>query len=153
MNYQSIKSPIDGTVSFLYVNTIGGVVSPSQHIMTIVPDGTELIVEALVQNKDIGYIKEQQEVNIKVDTFSFYKYGYLYGKVIKISPDAYEDEKYELMYKIKVSIDENDLDKGIKQKLISGMGVTVEIKTGQRRLIEFIAEPFIKNTDEAFKLR
>ncbi|MGP1411160.1 MAG: HlyD family type I secretion periplasmic adaptor subunit [Peptoanaerobacter stomatis] len=154
LNYQSIKSPVNGTVSSLAVNTIGGVVSPSQSIMSIVPENTELIIEAMVQNKDIGFIHENQEVNIKIDTFSFQKYGVISGKVEKISPDAYEDEKYGLVYKIKVKLNKDTIkveDKDVK--LSSGMGVTVEIKTGKRRVIEFLIEPLVKYIDEAFKIR
>lgn len=154
LNLQSIKSPVNGTVSSLGVNTIGGVVSPSQSIMSIVPEDTQLIIEATVQNKDIGFIHKDQEVSIKIDTFSFQKYGIIPGVVEKISPDAYEDEKQGLVYKVKVKLNQDYIMvDGEKVKLTSGMGVTVEIKTGKRRVIEFLIEPLVKYVDVAFKLR
>lgn len=154
LEYQNIKSPVDGVVSMIGVNTIGNVVSPTQSIMSIVPDDTKLIIEATVQNKDIGFIYEGQEVSVKVDTFSFQKYGTLKGEVEKISADAYEDEKIGLVYKVKIRLIQDTLNvEGKKVKISSGMGVVAEIKTGKRRVIEFLVEPFVKYIDESFKLR
>lgn len=104
--------------------------------------------------KDIGFIKENQEVRIKIDAFPFQRHGLLKGTVEKISADSFEDERFGAVYKIKVRIDKNSAkDMGLKEKLLSGMGVAVEVNIGKRRLIEFLIEPFIKNLDEAFKLR
>lgn len=154
LKYQSIISPVDGSVAALGVNTIGGVVNKSQSIMSIVPKDTELLIEANVANKDIGFIYEGQEVSIKVDTFSFQKYGTINGTVEKISPDAYEDEKYGLVYKVKIKPETTTMQiEGKEMNLSSGMGVTAEIKTGKRRVIDFLIEPLIKYTDEALKVR
>ncbi len=154
LKYQNIASPVDGQVAELGVNTIGGVVTRSQSIMSIVPKDTQLIIEANVANKDIGFIYEGQEVSIKVDTFSFQKYGTINGTVEKISPDAYEDEKYGLVYKVKIRPEKTTMQvEGKEMNLSSGMGVTAEIKTGKRRVIDFLIEPLIKYTDEALKVR
>jgi hemolysin D len=122
--------------------------------MTIVPDGTTLIVEAMGLNKDIGFIKAGQAVALKFDTFSFQKYGTVKGKVVSISPDAIEDERLGLVYKINIQLGDKVLSlQGKSMNICPGMTVTAEIKTGTRRIIEFFFEPIIKYTDESLKLR
>jgi hemolysin D len=149
-----LRSPVDGIVQGLIPNTIGGVVTPAQPIMTIVPDGTTLIVEAMGLNKDIGFIKAGQAVALKFDTFSFQKYGTVKGKVVSISPDAIEDERLGLVYKINIQLGDKVLSlQGKSMNICPGMTVTAEIKTGTRRIIEFFFEPIIKYTDESLKLR
>ena len=107
--FQRLVSPVDGTINGLSAHTIGGIVTPSQPILTIVPDDTPIIVEANVTNQDIGFIRVGQEVEIKTDTFPFQKYGTIDGKVVSISPDAFEDEKIGLVYKIKVEIKKREI--------------------------------------------
>lgn len=156
MEYQSIRSPVDGTISFLGVYTVGAVLKPSESIASIVPKGTDLVIEAMVLNKDIGFIEENQEVSVKVDAFPFQKYGLLKGRIEKVSADAYEDERYGQVYRIKVRLSRNEKKETInvlESRLLPGMGVTVEVKLGKRRIIDFLIDPFIKNMDEAFKLR
>jgi hemolysin D len=151
--YQTIHSPVNGYVNGLSVNTIGGVVTPAQPIMTIVPSGTPLIIEATVLNKDIGFIREGQETEIKFDTFSFQKYGTVRGTVTKVSPDAFEDEKLGTVYKIKVKLDKTSIRVESKDVDITpGMTVSVEIKTGQRRAIEFFLDPIAKYLEESLEV-
>lgn len=154
IEYKSLVSPVNGLVQGISSNTIGGVVTPAQSIMTIVPEHTPLVVEAMVANKDIGFIREGQHASIKIDTFSFQRYGILNGKIEKISPDAFEDEKYGSVYKIKVSLEKDDIvvDRNIV-KLSPGMSVTVEVKTGERRIISFFFDPLVKYLHEALTLR
>jgi hemolysin D len=151
---QYLRSPVNGIVHGLVPNTIGGVVTPAQPVLTIVPDDTKLVVEALVLNKDIGFIKVNQEVTLKFDTFSFQKYGMIKGKVTSISPDVIEDEKLGSVYRIKVSLEKTVFKiKGEKRYVSPGMTVTAEIKTGKRRIIEFFLEPIMKYSEESLKLR
>lgn len=91
-NYQVLTAPVDGTVQTIAANTVGGVVTSAQSLVSIVPADAELIVEAQVLNRDIGYISVGQEVSVKLDTFSFQKYGTLKGKITYVSPSAVEDE-------------------------------------------------------------
>ncbi len=122
--------------------------------MTIVPENTPLIIEAFVQNKDIGFVNEGQKASIKIDTFSFQKYGTIDGIVEKVSPDAFDDEKKGLMYKIKVSLQDDSIIVEQKDvKLFPGMAVSVEIKTGKRRIIDFFLEPLSKYVNESLTLR
>ncbi len=154
ISYQTIVSPASGVVSGMKLNTVGGVIKPAESIMTIVPDDTPLIIETIVENKDIGYIECGQKASIKVDTFSFQKYGLLEGEVFQISPDSFDDERYGLVYKMKVKFKEKTMNiEGKNVDLNSGMSVTVEVKTGERRIIEFLLEPLVKYLSEAFSLR
>lgn len=154
LDYNHLYAPVDGEVYGLTVNTIGAVAKPAESIMTIVPEGTELIIEASLMNKDIGYIEMGQEVIVKVDTFPFQKFGTIDGEVIGISPNAYFDEYNGYVYKIKVRLNATELEANNKvYSIVSGMEVTAEIKTGQRRIIDFFLETLVKYIDESIKLR
>ena len=153
VDQMAIKAPVDGTILSLTTKTIGGVVNAAQPIIEIVPDNTELIVDATVQNKDIGFIQPGQPVVIKVDTYSFQRYGYLKGTVKSISPDAINDEKQGLVYKMKVKIEGNETSKNNTITVEPGMSVTAEITTGKRRIIEFFLDPLITHTDTSLETR
>lgn len=149
----SIKAPLDGTVLSLATKTVGGVVNAAQPIVEIVPESIPLVVEVTVQNKDIGFIQVGQSVVIKVDTYSFQRYGYLKGTVKAISPDAVNDEKQGLIYKMKVAINTDKTSKNNIIKVEPGMSVTAEITTGKRRIIEFFLDPLMTHTDTSLRVR
>ena len=151
---QQIKSPVDGFVGKLLVHTEGGVVSPNDNLISIVPSDAPLIIKANVLNKDIGFLKLGQEVAIKIDTFSFQKYGLLHGNIIEISKDAIEDEKLGLIYEIKIKPNSLDIKvEGEIKRLEIGMSVIAEVKTGKRRVIELFIYPIIKYMDEGLSVR
>jgi len=151
---EKLCSPVDGTVHGLAAHTIGGVVTSAQPLITIVPDGTPLIVEAMALNKDIGFIQLGQIAELKWDTFPFQKYGTIEAELFYVSPDAQEDQKMGLIYKIKLKPKCSAMRvKGRMIPLTPGMAVTAEIKIGERRVIEFFISPFIKYADESFTLR
>ena len=151
---QQIKSPVDGFVGKLLIHTEGGVVSPNDNLISIVPSDAPLIIKANVLNKDIGFLKLGQEVAIKIDTFSFQKYGLLHGNIIEISKDAIEDEKLGLIYEIKIKPNSLDIKvEGEIKRLEIGMSVIAEVKTGRRRVIELFIYPIIKYIDEGLSVR
>lgn len=151
---QQIKSPVDGFAGKLLVHTEGGVVSPNDNLISIVPSDAPLIIKANVLNKDIGFLKLGQEVAVKIDTFSFQKYGLLYGNIIEISKDAIEDEKLGLIYEIKIKPKSLDIKvEGEIKQLEIGMSVIAEVKTGKRRVIELFIYPIIKYMDEGLSVR
>lgn len=151
---ERLTSPVDGAVHGLSTYTIGGIVTPAQPIVTIVPEGTPLIIEATVLNKDIGFVKVGQEAEIKLDTFPFQKYGTIKGKVVSVSPDAFDDEKLGPVYRIRVGLEKLNMFVDGKNASISpGMTATVEVKTGKRRIIEFFLSPIIKYANESLTLR
>jgi len=151
---EKLYSPVNGTVHGLAMHTIGGVVTSAQPIVTIVPEGTPLIVEAMAPNKDIGFIHPGQKAELKLDTFPFQKYGTIEAELFYISPDAQEIDKIGLVYKIKLRPQRFTLRVEYKDIPISpGMAVTAEVKTGKRRVIEFFLSPLIKHVDESLTLR
>lgn len=151
---QRIVSPIDGVVQQLTVHTIGGVVTPAQQLMIVVPQDHPVEVEAQVDNKDVGFVQEGQPVEIKVEAFPFTLYGTIPGKVLSVSDDAAPIEKVGLVYPTRVSLDRSTIQvEGRQVNLAPGMAVTVEIKTGQRRLIEFFLSPLLKSLQEAARER
>jgi len=151
---QQIKSPVDGYVGKLLVHTEGGVVTPAEKLISIIPKDVPLIIKATVLNQDIGFVAKDMESIIKIDTFNFQKYGYLLGKVATISNDAIEDEKLGPVYEIKITPTQKSLLVEGKQKSLEpGMSVTAEIKVGKRRIIEFFIYPLIKYMDEGMSVR
>ncbi len=151
---QQIIAPLDGYINKLFINTEGGVVTPAQKLISIVPKDAPLIIKANVLNKDIGFVKPNMNTAIKIDTFSFQKYGLIDGKVVHVGNDAIEDEKLGLIYEIKVKPSKYTIMVENEQKrLESGMSVTAEIKVGKRRIIEFFIYPLIKYLDEGVSVR
>lgn len=151
---QRLASPIDGVVQQLAVHTVGGVVTPAQQLLVVVPREHQLEVEAWVDNKDIGFVKKGQPVEIKVESFPFTIYGIIQGKVVSVSDEAVPQEKVGLIYAARVSMDRSTMQvEGRDVRLSPGMGVTAEIKTGQRRLIEFFLSPLLKSVQESARER
>ena len=149
-----LHAPVDGTVQQLNIHTIGGVVPAAQPLMLIVPKHKNIEVEAFIENKDIGFVREGQSTAIKVDAFEYTKYGTVPARVIHVSRDAIQDEKLGLIYSVKVSLDQASLMVNGKEVALSpGMSVAAEIKTGERRVINYILSPLIKHTREALRER
>jgi hemolysin D len=151
---QRILSPVDGYVTNLFVHTIGGVVTPAQKLLNVVPLSAPLIIKVNVQNKDIGFVKEKMPVSIKIDTFDFQKYGILEGVTRNIAKHSIEDEKLGPIYEVYIHpLSRHLMVEGIKTSIGSGMSLTAEIKVGKRRIIEFFIYPLIKYLDEGIKVR
>ena len=151
---QILKSPIDGYVNTIFVHTIGGVVTPAQEIMTIVPKDAKMQIKAKVMNQDVGFIESGMPVSIKVDTYNFQKYGILDGDVTVVSPNSVEDEHMGPVYEVYIEPKNTTLlVEGKEQSIKYGMTTTNEIKIGKRRIIEFFIYPLIKYMDESIKVR
>lgn len=174
-----LKSPVDGLVQSVNVTTVGGVVTPAQTLVTIVPNGIPLIVEATLSNDDIGFVRVGQKVEIKVDTFPFQKYGTIPGTLVLVSPDAEDSanastspdngsgqssqgnqsngstgKSGKVTYKVHIKPDR--LAMSVDGKLVpitSGMTLQADITTDRRRVIEFFLSPVIKYLDEGLKVR
>jgi hemolysin D len=149
-----LTTPIDGVVQQLAVHTVGGVVTPAQHLLLVVSQDHPVEVEAQVENKDVGFVKEEQPVEIKVETFPFTLYGTIPGRVLTVSDDAAAIEKVGLIYPTRVSMDRGTIHvEGKQVNLTPGMAVTVEIKTGRRRIIEYLLSPLLKSVRESMRER
>lgn len=173
---QTLTSPVDGTVQQLAVHTEGGVVTPAQVLMSIVPADSHLEIEAMVSNKDIGFVQAGQEAAVKIDTFDYTKYGLLRGHVVTVSQDAIlrdnpadkqsdkstsgdkrdssEPKGQELVYAADVQLDQAQMQVDDRMvNLVPGMAVTVEIKTGSRRIISYLLSPIQKHMHSALRER
>jgi hemolysin D len=172
---QKLTAPVDGVVQQLAMHTIGGVVTPAQTLMIIVPSESHLEVEAMISNRDVGFIEPGQEAAIKIDTFNFTRYGVLHGKVLNVSLDAITRDKpqdrgsekvlgaettssepkgQELIYLARISLDRTQMQVDTKKvNLVPGMAVTVEIKTGERTIISYLLSPLMRYRQESLRER
>lgn len=162
-----LRAPVAGTVQQLVISTLGGVVQPAQPLMVIVPDGAEIEVEAQVLNRDIGFVQEGQPVRVKLEAFPFTEHGLIPGIVESISRDAIDlsqqgpqrDEKGRpvqpgLVYSARIRLLQNTIRvRGRDQELGPGLSVQAEIKTGERRIIQYLLSPITQALDEAGRER
>jgi hemolysin D len=176
-----IVAPVDGTVTQLSTNTLGGVIQAAQPLMTIVPKNSALIVEAHIQNKDIGFIRKGQTVHVKLDAYPFTDYGIVDGVLSEISADAVPlDSNGQqsagqageggnppaagLTYTARITLDQASIAKVLARagcskvepclrKISPGMSVQAEIKTGKRRILKYLLSPIAKVSQEAGRER
>ncbi|MGA0588489.1 HlyD family type I secretion periplasmic adaptor subunit [Dyella sp. KRB-257] len=149
-----LRAPVTGTVQQLAVHTVSGVVTPAQPILSVVPENEPMEVEATVLNQDIGFVRPGQRATIKVESFPYTRYGYIEGVVESVSHDAIQDEKLGLIYRARVRMKKTTLMiDGVAVNLTSGMSLTAEIKTGKRRVIEYILDPLRQGVTEAMRER
>jgi hemolysin D len=149
---------------------VGGIVQPAQALMVVVPDGSEVEVEAQIQNKDIGFVREGQAVRVKLEAFPFTEYGLIDGVIQTISRDAIEmpqqanpNQKDErgtrsasggLVYAARIRLSRNTIRLAGRDQLIApGLAVQAEIKTGERRIIAYLLSPIARSLDEAGRER
>ena len=175
INAQYLTAPITGTVQQLAIHTVGGVVTPAQVLLALVPSDSPLEIEAMISNRDVGFVQRGQRAEIKVDTFNFTKYGLLHGDVLSVSHDAIVRDKpvdragekspgadstssepkgQDLSFAARVSLDRSQMQ--IDDRLINltpGMAVTVEIKTGSRSLLGYLLSPLMKYGHESMRER
>jgi hemolysin D len=166
---QLLTSPVDGVVQQLAVHTVGGVVQPAQALLAVVPADNQLEIEATIENRDVGFVHTGQEAEIKVEAFNFTKYGLLHGTVLSLSRDAVardrpsdrnqstdtsRSESAELTYVARVSLESTQMptEEGVAS-LSPGMAVTVEIKTGSRRIISYLLSPLVRYNQEVMRER
>jgi hemolysin D len=172
---QLLTAPVDGVVQQLSVHTVGGVVTPAQQLAVVVPADAVLEVEAMVSNRDIGFVHPGDDAQIKIDTFNFTRYGLLHGRVVSVSPDAIvretpqdrnndrpkgaesdssEPKGQEFIYSARVSLDRTQIqvDDAVAN-LSPGMAVTVEIKTGSRAVISYLLSPLLRYQHESMHER
>jgi hemolysin D len=176
-SYRRLVAPVDGTVQGLKIHTPGAVVTTADTLMTIVPDGTGIEADCLVENKDIGFVSEGQDVELKLEAFPFTRYGLVKGRVRRLGRDAATNPNAappgspaaiaqtpqsggsspppaELAYPAKVTLLKDwILVDGREEKIRAGMRVSAEIKTGDRRVIEYLLSPVMQAVKEAGRER
>jgi hemolysin D len=163
---QLLTAPVDGVVQQLAIHTVGGVVTPAQSLLLVVPSDSRLEIEAMVSNRDIGFIHSGQQAEIKIDTFNFTRYGLLHGQVLSVSQDAVirdrqqdrssgrafgtpndtsEPTGQDLNYSARISLDRIQMQ--IDDRMVDlspGMAATVEIKTGARTILSYLLSPLMR---------
>lgn len=150
----TLIAPEAGTVAQLAVHTEGAVVRPADALLVIVPETAGLAVEAMVLNKDAGFVREGQAVEVKLEAYPFTRYGVVTGRLLTVSRDAVDDERLGLVYPAIVSLDSESLSvNGIQQRLEPGLAATAEIKTGDRRIIDFLLSPLARRVREGGRER
>jgi hemolysin D len=172
---QQLAAPVDGVVQQLAIHTVGGVVTPAQSLLVVVPSDSRLKIEAMVSNRDIGFVQPGQETEIKIDTFNFTRYGLLHGRVLTVSQDAIvrdrkqdrpnerplgtqndtsEPAGQELNYGARISLEREKMQiDGRMVNLSPGMAVTVEIKTGSRTILSYLLSPLLRYQQEVLHER
>ncbi|PQQ40313.1 HlyD family type I secretion periplasmic adaptor subunit [Photorhabdus luminescens] len=151
---QSLRAPVDGVVQQLAIHTLGGVVQSAQQLMVIVPDDTPLEAEVMVLNKDVGFVHAGQPVEIKVDSFPYTRYGTIRGKVAHVSKDAVKDEQLGLVFPAQIQMERSSIAVDEHEvPLQAGMSITAEIRTGERRVIDYLLSPLQQYQSEALRER
>jgi hemolysin D len=151
---QTLTAPIDGVVQQLAVHTVGGVVTPAQQLMVIVPQDQPLELEAWIDNKDIGFVRAGQQAEVKIAAFPFTRYGTVKARLVTVSHDAVPLDKSGLVYAARVSLEHAAIPvDGTWVPLSPGMAATVEIKIGTRRLIEYFLSPLFQAGQESIRER
>lgn len=149
-----IQSPIEGTVKKLRHNTIGGVVRPGEPIMEIVPQLDRLVIEARLNPTDRGYVRPGQRALVKLTTYDFVRYGGLEGVVVRIAPDTEMSRSGQPYFTVIVETRKTWLGETEGALPISpGMEAVVDIKTGERTVIDYLLQPVLKLRSEAFRER
>ena len=150
----TLRAPVAGTVQQLAVHTTGGVVTEAQALMVIVPASAQVSAEVTLDNKDIGFVQPGQAAEIKLETFPFTRYGTVAGEVVQVSQDAVQDDKRGAVFlaTVRLAATQIDID-GKPVPLGPGMNLTAEIKTGHRRVIEYLLSPIQRAGRESFKER
>ena len=145
--------------------------------MRIVPDGTELEIEAYVENKDIGFVEAGQPAIVKIESFPFTRYGVFEAKVARVAHDAIPEPDAQtvegnpakttkssyfggaqrtqnLVFPVTLTLARKTMDiDGAHIPLRPGMAATVEVKTGKRRILEYVFSPLVETVSSAMKER
>jgi len=162
----TLTAPVDGTVQQLAIHTTGGVVTPAQVLLVVVPEQAQVTAEVTLENKDVGFVSLNQEASIKLETFPFTRYGTVPAKVTTITADAVMQEAKAqpkdgeavvtggAVFPVTLTLAKNAIDvDGKSIKLAPGMNLTAEIKTGKRRLIEYLLSPVQSHVQESLRER
>ena len=149
-----ITAPVDGTVQQLTVHTVGAAVPAAQPLMLIVPRQGPIEVQAFLEDKDIGFVHEGQHAAVKIDAFDYTKFGTIPATVTLVSRDAIQDKKKGLVYSVMLTLDRSTVNvDGRDLPLSDGMAVSAEIKTGSRRVIEYILSPLVQHAHDSLHER
>jgi hemolysin D len=149
-----LTAPVDGVIQQLAIYSSGGVVTAAQPLMIVVPDSAQVTADVNIANLDIGFVNVGQIAAVKLETFPYTKYGAVPATVSIVTADAVTDEKKGSYYPATLTLSQKTMNIDGKQVSLSpGMNVTAEIKTGQRRVIEYLLSPIQRAGSESLRER
>ena len=149
-----LVAPVAGTVQQVAVHTEGGVVTPAQVLMVIVPRDALVTAEVVIDNKDIGFVNAGQAAVIKLETFPYTRYGTVGATVSSVSADAVTDEQRGAIFPAVLALQQTSIDvDGKRIGLSPGMNLSAEITTGQRRVIDYLLSPVRQAMGESLRER
>lgn len=149
-----VKSPVNGTIQKILVNTVGGVVKPGMELIEIIPSDDTLIIEAKIKPSDVAFLYPGQKAKVKFTAYDFLIYGGLEGEVIHISADTMRDQNEHNYYLVRIRTKKNYLgpkDKSLKIKV--GMIANIDIITGKKSIIDYILKPILRAKENALSER
>jgi adhesin transport system membrane fusion protein len=147
----TLKSPVNGKVSRLFFNTVGGVIQPGKEVLELVPTDEALVIETKVQIKDIAFLRPLQHAVVKLTAYDYTIYGTLDAVVESIAADSIIDDKGNAYYLVRVRTLQNDLGKDLP--IIPGMIAQVDILTGKKTILSYLLKPVLKANSYAFTER
>ncbi len=149
-----ITAPVNGIIKELVYFTEGGVIPPNSSVLNIVPTGEKLIIEAKLPTADIGFIKNGQKATIRLASADSINFGNIDGEVVKISPDALQNDDGNTFYKVEIKTNKNYFEyNDIKYNLTPGVEVTANIQTGERTVAEYLLNPILNISNNALRER
>jgi HlyD family secretion protein len=151
---QTIRAPIAGRIYNVQATLGEGTVEPGEELLSILPDGEDLMLDVKILNRDIGFIKEEMRAKVKLATFPFQEFGTIEGTVVQISPNATMDKDLGPVFGASIRLNQTSVRVHNEDvPLTPGMVATAEIVTRQRSILTFLLEPITRRFDEAFSVR
>ena len=153
---QVLRSPVDGVIQQLEINTVGGYITRAEKLMVVVPKNTPMELNATILAKDIGFVALDQEARVKVDSFEYTRYGYLQGDLQWIGSDSVADEQLGFVYPARIALKDITLPNKVNNRtaeVVPGMSATVDVVIGERRLIDYFIGPLLRYRDESLRER
>ena len=154
LNRTLVRSPVNGTVNRILVNTVGGVIQPGMNLVEIVPTGGSLLIESKIKPSDIAFLRPNQKAMVKFSAYDYTIYGGLNANLEQIGADSIADEKKENYYLVTLRTDKNFI--GTKENplpIIPGMVATVDILTGKKTILSYLLKPVLKAKHMALRER
>lgn len=150
----TIRAAVTGTVYNVKVSKTGATVQPGDEVLSIVPHGEELLLEAKVQNQDVGFVRSGMKVKVKLATFPYQEFGMVEGTVHKISPNAVNEPNVGLIFPVQIRLKQRAVKVKDREVLLTpGMAATAEIVTRQKTVLSFLLDPITANWDRTFSVR
>ena len=153
-NLNTIPAPITGNIYNIQVTKGGGTVQPGQELLSIVPDGAELLLEVKLKHQDIGFVAPGMKAKVKLAPFPYQEFGTLDGTVVEVSPNAVTDKELGLVFITRIRLKQHSVRvRGQMVPLVSGTPVTADIITRQKSILSFLIEPITARWEQAFSVR